>query len=98
MSRAVMAAVAVVLAAGALGGCASSSRIGPYVKHVARNGDWLVVHKCVIVLDGHYLTEADCTVEQLPLRSIPQGPPPGSVAPPPSGPPPGTQTMPPPAR
>lgn len=69
------------------GGCVASSQIGPYVKHVARNGDWLVVHKCMIVLTGNELTETDCTVEQLPLRSIPQGPPPvgPAMAPPPAG-------------
>jgi len=86
-----------------LGGCATSSQIGPYVKHVARNGDWLVVHKCMIMLEGDELTETACTVEQLPLRSIPQGPPPvgPAMAPPPAGmptAPPATPMAPPAAR
>jgi hypothetical protein len=91
---------ALALALALLGGCVASSQIGPYVKHVARNGDWLVVHKCMIVLEGDALTETACTVEQLPLRSIPQGPPPvgPALAPPPAGTPtapPGAPTAPP---
>lgn len=53
-------------------GCAQTSTVGPYVRHVARNGDWLVIHKCVIVLEDKDLSETDCTVEQLPLAAIPQ--------------------------
>ena len=56
----------------ALAGCASTSQVGPYVKHVARNGDWLVIHKCVIVLEDKNLSEEGCTVEQLPLAALPQ--------------------------
>lgn len=70
-------------------GCVSRSQIGPYVKHVARNGDWLVIHKCLIVLEGDDLTEQSCTYEQLPLRQVPLGPPPPVSGPPdvPTGPP-----------
>jgi hypothetical protein len=69
-------------------GCGTAhSQVGPYVKHVARNGDWLVIHKCMIVLDGVELGEASCTVEQMPLRALPQAQPPmvQPGAPPPSG-------------
>ena len=77
-----------LLLASLLAGCgASHSQIGPYVKHVSRNGDWLVIHKCMIVLDGIELGEASCTVEQMPLRALPQAPPPAlqPTAPAPSG-------------
>lgn len=58
-------------------GCAASrSQVGPYVKHVTRNGDWLVIHKCMIVLEGVELGETACTVEQMPLGALPQVPPP----------------------
>lgn len=82
-------ALSTALAGALAGGCVSSSQIGPYVKHVARNGDWLVIHKCIIVLEGEELSEQSCTYEQLPLRQVPLGPPPGGVAPPgaPQGPP-----------
>lgn len=65
-----------------LTGCVAQSQIGPYVKHVERNGDWLVIHKCMIVLDGDELTEQQCTFEQIPLQSIPQGGPPPVSGPP----------------
>ena len=65
-------------------GCVAHSQIGPYVKHVARNGDFLVVHKCIIVLDGDELSEQSCTVEQLPLRTLPTAPPPANPVPPPA--------------
>jgi len=81
-------------------GCGSvHSQVGPYVKHVARNGDWLVIHKCMIVLDATELSEAACTVEQMPLRSLPQAPPPmvQPGAPPPSGVPVAPPVAPPPA-
>jgi hypothetical protein len=74
-----------------LSGCVTTSSVGPYVKHVARNGDWLVVHKCMIVLEGDNLSESNCTVEQVPLRTIPVGAPmPGQPMPqpPPVQPPP----------
>lgn len=70
-----MKALALALATLA-GACVSVTRVGPYVKHVSRNGDWLVVHKCIIVLDGNSLAEEGCTVEQLPLGSVPQAAPP----------------------
>lgn len=63
-------------------GCATRSQIGPYVKHVARNGDWLVIHKCVIVLEADELSEQSCTYEHLPLRQVPLGPPPPAAGPP----------------
>jgi len=57
-----------------LAACAgtSASRVGPYVKHVARNGDWLAIYKCLIVLEDSDLHERNCTVEQIPLAAIPQ--------------------------
>jgi hypothetical protein len=58
-----------------LASCVSSSRVGPYVKNVVRQGDWLIVQKCVIELEGEELHEVSCTAEQLPLRSIPMAPP-----------------------
>lgn len=61
-----------VLAVLLFAGCAQTSHVGPYVKHVARNGDWLVIHKCFIVLEDKTLSETDCTVEQVPLASVPQ--------------------------
>ncbi len=57
-----------------LAGCVATSQVGPYVKHVQRNGDWLVVHKCMIVLEGDDLHESQCTVEQVPLRTVPMMP------------------------
>jgi hypothetical protein len=89
MKRAAWRALALVAAAG----CVSTSQIGPYVKHVERNGDWLVIHKCIIVLEGDELAERSCTYEQLPLRQVPLGPPP-----PVSGPPGAPQGTPMPAR
>jgi hypothetical protein len=64
--------LAVTLAAGA--GCASQSQIGPYVKSVARNGAWLAVQKCMIVLEGEELLEGPCTIEQVPLMALPAAP------------------------
>jgi hypothetical protein len=55
-------------------GCVSTSQIGPYVKHVQRNGPWLAVTKCMIVLEGDDLNEAECTVEHVPLTSVPMQP------------------------
>jgi hypothetical protein len=57
-----------------LAGCVATSQVGPYVKHVQRNGDWLIVHKCMIVLEGDDLHEAACTAEQVPLRTVPMMP------------------------
>jgi hypothetical protein len=69
--KAALLALAVALAA-----CApSTSQIGPYVKSVARNGAWLAVQRCMIVLEGNTLAEGECTVEQFPLGTIPQGAP-----------------------
>lgn len=78
--------VAIALIVVALAACTRASQIGPYVKHISRNGDWLVVHKCMIVLDGESLSESSCTTEQLPLRST-QVPPPLQGPPPPMPPP-----------
>lgn len=74
--------IRLVILAVAAAACVSTSRVGPYVKHVERNGDWLVIHKCVIELAGDELAERDCTYEQVPLRQVPMGP-----APPVNGPP-----------
>jgi hypothetical protein len=65
-----------------LTGCVSTSQVGPYVKHVQRNGDWLVIHKCMIVLEDKELHEASCTVEQLPLAAVSQMAPPAQQLPP----------------
>jgi hypothetical protein len=58
----------------ATGGCVTTSQVGPFVKHVQRNGDFLVVHKCIIVLENDEISERACTVEQVPLRSVPMMP------------------------
>jgi hypothetical protein len=56
--------------------CVSESQIGPYVKSVNRNGSWLIVTKCMIMQEGDELAEGRCTMEQLPLGSVPMMPPP----------------------
>jgi hypothetical protein len=58
----------------ALSACSSSSQIGPYVKSVARNGAYLAVHKCMIVLVGETLEEGECTLEHVPLGTLPVAP------------------------
>ena len=68
---------ALAIAAALAGGCVPTSQVGPYVRSVVRQGPWLVVQKCMIVLEGDDLSEANCTVENLPLGSVPMGPPPG---------------------
>jgi hypothetical protein len=83
--------IAIVLAL-LLGGCVATSQVGPYVKHVQRNGDWLIVHKCMIVLEGDEIHEGQCSAEQLPLGTVPIAPQP---MPPQQMPP---QQPPPPAR
>ena len=73
-------------------GCVQTSYVGPYVKHVARNGEWLVIHKCFIVLEDKDLSETDCTVEQVPLAAVPQmQPQPQPAAPQPQPQPPQSQ-------
>ena len=52
-------------------GCVSESQIGPYVRNVQRNGSFLVVTKCMILLEGDDLNEGQCTMEQVPLGSVP---------------------------
>lgn len=61
------------LALVALSACVSTSQVG---RHVARNGDWLAVHRCMIVLEDRELHASSCTVEQLPLAAVPQAVPP----------------------
>jgi hypothetical protein len=76
--------VRVALVALLLTACAGESTVGPYVKSVARQGPWLIVQKCTIVLSGDELHEGECSMEQMPLGTIPIQQPP-MVAPP--GPP-----------
>lgn len=57
--------------------CVSESAVGPYVKSVARQGPWLIVQKCTIILSGDELHEGECTMEQMPLGTIPVQQPPG---------------------
>jgi hypothetical protein len=75
--------ILVLVLALAAGGCIATSSVGPFVKHVQRNGDWLVIHKCLIVLEGDTIRESNCTAEQIPLRSLPMAPqaipPPGTA-------------------
>ena len=52
-------------------GCGSHSTIGPYVKHVQRNGDWLLVQRCMIVLDDQDLSETACRIDYVPLAQVP---------------------------
>jgi hypothetical protein len=66
------ALVAMLLLCGA---CVNESAIGPYVKSVNRNGNWLIVQKCMIMMEGDDLAEGRCTMEQLPLGSVPMMPP-----------------------
>jgi hypothetical protein len=56
-------------------GCMMPTPIGPYVKSVARNGAYLAVQKCTIVLDGDNLREAQCGWEQVPIAALPPPPP-----------------------
>lgn len=66
---------AIVLAlALAVTGCTSTTTIGPYVKSVARNGAWLAVQKCMIVMEDDVLSEGSCTVEHVPLGTLPPTP------------------------
>jgi hypothetical protein len=81
---------ALAIAAALVTGCVPTSQIGPYVRSVQRQGAWLVVQKCMIVLEGDDLNESNCTVENLPLGSVPMGPP--------MGPPPGPPMQPTPSR
>ena len=67
--------------------CVSESQIGPYVKSVSRNGNWLMVQKCMIMLEGDDLAEGRCTMEQLPLGSVPMYQPPMPQQPMPPQPP-----------
>ena len=72
-----------LLLAAILSACAAPTQVGPFVKHVQRNGDFLVVHKCIIILDGDDLREGGCAAEQIPLRSLPMAPqPPAGMTPP----------------
>jgi hypothetical protein len=66
-------------------GCASASRIGPFVKSVARQGSALAVVTCEIVLDGNELHEGACYTQMIPLGSEPG--PPGASEPAPPVPP-----------
>lgn len=52
-------------------GCIPTSEIGPYVKNVSRQGAWLAVQKCTIILEGDSLTEGTCTVTHVPIASYP---------------------------
>jgi hydrogenase maturation factor len=67
---------ALVLAILVACGGTSRSVVGPYVKHVQRNGDWLLVHRCMIVLEDKDLSETACRVEYVPLAQVPQQLPP----------------------
>jgi len=62
-------------------GCVATSQVGPYVKHVQRNGDWLIIHKCMIILEGEEIHEGQCSAEQVPLGNVPIGPMPGQPMP-----------------
>ncbi|MGE0870893.1 MAG: hypothetical protein AB7P03_20170 [Kofleriaceae bacterium] len=94
-------AIVVLLAAGCAVGCGGAPRsaIGPYVKNIARNGDWLAVIKCQIILENNQLSEESCVIEQLPLGPIPMAPMPAAPAvipespatPPPAAPAPGAK-------
>jgi hypothetical protein len=55
--------------------CMTATPIGPYVKTVARNGAYLAVQKCTIVLDGDNLREDQCGWEQVPIAALPPPPP-----------------------
>ncbi len=74
-----MRAFGIILAL-ALMGCTTATQIGPYVKSVARNGAWLAVQKCMIVMEGDNLEEGACTLEHVPLGTLPVAP--GPMAPP----------------
>jgi hypothetical protein len=67
---------ALVLALLVACGGTSRSVVGPYVKHVQHNGDWLRVHRCMIVLEDKDLSETGCRVEYVPLAQVPQQLPP----------------------
>jgi hypothetical protein len=54
-------------------GCLAPTPIGPYVKTVARDGGFLMVQKCTIILEGDDLREDQCGWERVPLATI--GPP-----------------------
>ncbi|MFT3691727.1 MAG: hypothetical protein QM831_01215 [Kofleriaceae bacterium] len=69
-----------VLLALCVAGCVSGGTpIGPYVKTVARNGDFLAILRCQIVLEGDDLREDTCAWEQIPLARLrPMPGPPGA--------------------
>lgn len=77
----IRALVLVATLAASLAGCANRSQVGPYVKSVARTGEFLAVIKCFIVLEAEELREEACTIEHIPLRSIPMQPPGQGAAP-----------------
>lgn len=68
-----MRRIGIVLAL-ALTGCTSATQIGPYVKSVARNGAWLSVQKCMIVMQGDDLAEGPCTLEHVPIGAMTAAP------------------------
>jgi hypothetical protein len=58
----------------ALTGCMSAKQIGPYVKSVARDGAWLAVTRCTIVVEGDNLSEGPCTLEHVPIGAMTAAP------------------------
>jgi hypothetical protein len=66
---------ALLLSLAIAAGCVPTSEIGPYVKNVSRQGAWLAVQKCTIILEGDSLSEGTCTVTHVPIASYPPGPP-----------------------
>lgn len=50
--------------------CIPTSEIGPYVKNVSRQGAWLAVQKCTIILEGDSLTEGTCTITHVPIAQM----------------------------
>lgn len=72
-SEPVKAALVIVMLAS---GCVTTSEVGPYVRSVMRYGPVLRVEKCTIVLEGETLREGTCSVEDVPIATLPQAPPP----------------------
>ena len=63
-----------LLACCALAACMRQTQVGPYVKSVTRDGNWLIVQRCMLQLEGDDIFENKCTKDQVPLASVAPAP------------------------